>query len=64
MTDHLGEYYRLGSAFSKLIGQPKIMAAATKLGLPRKRLMYLVLKLLAGCTTPTTATGPTGSSSA
>lgn len=48
MTDHLGKYYRLGSAFSKLIGQPKIMAAATKLGLPRKRLMYLVLKLLAG----------------
>jgi flavin-dependent dehydrogenase len=48
MTEHLGKYYRLGSAFSKLIGQPKIMAAATKLGLPRKRLMYLVLKLLAG----------------
>ncbi|WP_205843874.1 geranylgeranyl reductase family protein [Nakamurella deserti] len=48
MTEHLGQYYRLGSAFSKLIGQPKIMAAATKLGLPRKRLMYLVLKLLAG----------------
>ncbi len=48
MTEHLGKYYRLGSAFSKLIGQPKIMATATKLGLPRKRLMYLVLKLLAG----------------
>jgi geranylgeranyl reductase family protein len=48
MTDHLGKYYRLGSAFSKLIGQPKVMAAATRLGLPRKRMMYLVLKLLAG----------------
>ena len=52
MTAHLGKYYRLGSAFSKLIGQPKIMAAATKLGLPRKRLMYLVLKLLAGLYDP------------
>ncbi len=48
MSDHLGSYYRLGNVFSKLIGQPKIMAAATKLGLPRKKLMYLVLKLLAG----------------
>lgn len=48
LADQLGHYYRLGNAFSKLIGQPKIMAAATKLGLPRKRLMYLVLKLLAG----------------
>ncbi|RIJ76130.1 geranylgeranyl reductase family protein [Nakamurella silvestris] len=48
MSDHLGSYYRLGNVFSKLIGQPKIMAAATKLGLPRKQLMYLVLKVLAG----------------
>ena len=48
VSDHLGRYYRVGNSFSKLIGQPKIMATATKLGLPRKRLMYLVLKLLAG----------------
>ncbi|MBM9466252.1 geranylgeranyl reductase family protein [Nakamurella leprariae] len=48
MKQHLGSYYRLGGIFSSLIGHPKIMATATRLGLPRKHLMYLVLKLLAG----------------
>ncbi len=48
MKDHLGAYYRLGGMFSTLIGKPSIMKTATRLGLPRKRLMYLVLKLLAG----------------
>lgn len=48
MSQHLGSYYRLGGVFSTLIGNPRVMRAATKLGLPRKRLMYLVLKLLAG----------------
>ena len=48
MKDHLGAYYRLGGMFSVLIGKPSIMKTATRLGLPRKRLMYLVLKLLAG----------------
>ncbi|WP_029136206.1 geranylgeranyl reductase family protein [Nakamurella lactea] len=48
MKAHLGTYYRLGTIFSTLIGNPKVMRAATTLGLPRKRLMYLVLKLLAG----------------
>lgn len=48
MKDHLGSYYRLGGLFSHLIGKPSIMATATRLGLPRKRLMYLVMKLLAG----------------
>ena len=48
MKEHLGAYYRLGGMFSTLIGKPAIMQAATRLGLPRKRLMYLVLKLLAG----------------
>jgi hypothetical protein len=48
MKDHLGAYYRLGGIFSVLIGKPEIMKTATRLGLPRKRLMYLVLKLLAG----------------
>ena len=32
----------------RLIGKPVIMKTATRLGLPRKDLMYLVLKLLAG----------------
>ena len=48
MKNHLGAYYRLGGAFSALIGHPTVMRTATRLGLPRKRLMYLVLKLLAG----------------
>lgn len=48
MKDHLGAYYRLGGWFSTLIGKPAVMQAATRLGLPRERLMYLVLKMLAG----------------
>ena len=48
MKDHLGAYYRLGGIFSTLIGKPAVMKTATRLGLPRKDLMYLVLKLLAG----------------
>ena len=48
MRQALGSYYRLGNIFSKLIGNPTIMRTATKYGLPRKTLMKLVLKLLAG----------------
>ncbi len=48
MREHLGAYYRLGGIFSTLIGKPVVMRTATRLGLPRKDLMYLVLKLLAG----------------
>ncbi|MFD1146878.1 geranylgeranyl reductase family protein [Saccharothrix hoggarensis] len=48
----LGSYYRLGNIFSKLIGNPVIMRTATKYGLPRKTLMRLVLKLLAGLYDP------------
>ncbi|GAA4422429.1 geranylgeranyl reductase family protein [Actinokineospora soli] len=48
MKDALGSYYRLGNIFSKLIGNPTVMRTATKYGLPRKTLMKLVLKLLAG----------------
>ena len=48
MKDHLGSYYRLGGIFSTLIGKPAVMKTATRLGLPRKDLMYLVLKMLAG----------------
>lgn len=42
-----GGYYRLGAIFSKLIGQEWIMKVCTEYGLPRKRLMHLVNKLLA-----------------
>ncbi|MBB5954773.1 geranylgeranyl reductase family protein [Saccharothrix tamanrassetensis] len=48
----LGSYYRLGNVFSRLIGHPTIMRTATKYGLPRKTLMKLVLKLLAGLYDP------------
>ena len=48
MKEHLGSYYRLGGIFSTLIGKPSVMKTATRLGLPRKDLMYLVLKMLAG----------------
>ncbi|MER7012334.1 geranylgeranyl reductase family protein [Saccharopolyspora sp. NPDC000359] len=43
----LGGYFRLGNIFSKLIGNPVVMRAATKHGLPRTTLMRFVLKLLA-----------------
>ncbi|MBW4715890.1 geranylgeranyl reductase family protein [Saccharothrix obliqua] len=48
----LGGYYRLGNVFSRLIGHPTVMRTATKYGLPRKTLMKLVLKLLAGLYDP------------
>jgi menaquinone-9 beta-reductase len=44
----LGGYYRLGTVFSKLIGNPKVMRALTQHGMPRERLMRLALKLMAG----------------
>ena len=46
----LGGYYRLGTIFVKLIGDPRIMHICTKYGLPRKTLMRFVLKLLANLT--------------
>lgn len=46
----LGGYFRLGNVFVKLIGDPRIMNLATTYGLPRKRLMRFVHKLLANLT--------------
>jgi menaquinone-9 beta-reductase len=46
----LGGYYTLGRVFVKLIGNPHIMRACTKYGLPRKTLMQFTLKLLANLT--------------
>jgi geranylgeranyl reductase family protein len=48
----LGSYYTLGNVFSKLIGNPAIMRTATRYGMPREKLMRLVLKLLAGLYDP------------
>lgn len=46
----LGGYYRLGTIFVKLIGDPRIMHLCTTYGLPRKTLMKFVMKLLANLT--------------
>lgn len=46
----LGGYYRLGTIFVKLIGDPRIMHLCTTYGLPRKTLMRFVMKLLANLT--------------
>jgi geranylgeranyl reductase family protein len=44
----LGGYYRMGTVFSRLIGNPKVMRALTQHGMPREKLMRLALKLMAG----------------
>jgi geranylgeranyl reductase family protein len=52
MAAEWGSYYRLGGAFVKLIGNPAVMRACTRHGLPHPRLMRFVLKLLANLTDP------------
>ncbi|HJP76607.1 MAG TPA: geranylgeranyl reductase family protein [Pseudonocardiaceae bacterium] len=52
MKQALGSYYTLGNTFSKLIANPAIMRLCTRHGLPKDRLMRLVLKLLAGLYDP------------
>lgn len=47
-----GGYYTLGRAFVKLIGNPHVMKAATRHGLPRPTLMRFTHKLLANLTDP------------
>lgn len=46
LSDTYGGYYSLGRIFVALIENPKIMRVCTYYGLPRKRLMKLVNKLL------------------
>lgn len=50
LAARFGGYYRLGTVFVQLIGNPRIMHVCTTYGLPRKRLMRLVHKLLANLT--------------
>ncbi len=52
MAAEWGSYYRLGAIFVKLIGNPKVMRACTRHGLPHPALMRFVLKLLANLTDP------------
>ncbi|MQA13723.1 MAG: geranylgeranyl reductase family protein [Pseudonocardiaceae bacterium] len=47
LAEELGRYFRLGNAFSRLIGHPAVMRTATRYGMPRITLMRFVLKLLA-----------------
>jgi geranylgeranyl reductase family protein len=47
LKEAVGGYFRLGNAFSRLIGNPAVMRSATKHGMPRRTLMRFVLKLLA-----------------
>lgn len=42
-----GGYFRLGTIFVRLIGNPRVMHLATRYGLPRRRLMIFVNKMLA-----------------
>lgn len=52
MRDALGGYYRLGKHFTQIIGNPTIMKACTKYGLPHPRLMKALLKLMANLVEP------------
>ena len=52
MAAEWGAYYRLGGVFVKLIGNPAVMRACTRHGLPHPGLMRFVLKLLANLTDP------------
>ncbi len=47
LREELGGYFRLGNGFSRLIGHPAVMRAATRHSLPRPTLMRFLLKLLA-----------------
>jgi geranylgeranyl reductase family protein len=52
MSAEWGAYYRLGGIFVKLIGNPAVMRACTRHGLPHPQLMKFVLKLMANLTDP------------
>lgn len=52
LSARYGGYFRLGSWFVKLIGNPQLMRVATKHGIPHPTLMRFALKLLANLTDP------------
>ena len=47
-----GSYYTLGRVFVRAIGDPRVMKACARYGLPRPTLMKLVLKLMANLYEP------------
>jgi flavin-dependent dehydrogenase len=52
LSQTYGGYYTLGRLFVQLIGNPKVMRAATQRGLSHSMLMRFTLKLLANLTDP------------
>ena len=52
MKQEYGGYYTLGRVFVTLIGNPHVMALATRHGLPRPLLMRFTLKMLANLRDP------------
>ena len=52
MKDELGGYFTLGRWFAHAIGNPEVMRLATKYGLPRTKLMPLLLKIMANLADP------------
>jgi flavin-dependent dehydrogenase len=47
-----GSYFTLGRVFVRAIGDPRVMKACTRYGLPRPTLMKLVLKIMANLYEP------------
>ena len=47
-----GSYFTLGRVFVRAIGDPRVMKACARYGLPRPTLMRLVLKLMANLYEP------------
>jgi flavin-dependent dehydrogenase len=49
LREQMGGYYRLGNAFARLIGSPKVMRACSRYGVRINRLIPLIYKGLSGC---------------
>ena len=50
LRQRYGRYFSVGRAFVKAIGSPTIMYASVKYGLPRRRLMQFLFKVMANIT--------------
>ncbi len=50
LRQRYGKYFTLGRAFVKVIGDPRVMRAATRYGLPRRTLMEWLLRVMANLT--------------
>jgi hypothetical protein len=52
VEQRFGSYFSIGRLFVRLIGDPRVMKACARYGLPRPTLMKLVLKLMANLHEP------------